>query len=98
MTNACARRLRTSSSRGLNLLLPHLNQQSSLFLPLYLPLSFPPTPPPCASDTDAAAVNYYRDYRPMPHLDQYETDGLGEAPEEYDAEAELEVNPQTPYP
>jgi hypothetical protein len=26
----------------------------------------------------------------MPHLDQYEADGLGEAPDDYDAEAELE--------
>lgn len=27
----------------------------------------------------------------MPHLDQYEADGLGEAPDDYDAEAELEA-------
>ena len=27
----------------------------------------------------------------MPHLDQYETDGLAEPPDDYDAEAELEA-------
>lgn len=32
-----------------------------------------------------------RDYRPMPHLDRYEADGIAEAPEDYDPEAELEA-------
>ena len=39
----------------------------------------------------ARVSDHDRDYRPMPHLDRYEADGIAEAPEDYDPEAELEA-------
>jgi DNA replication licensing factor MCM2 len=42
-------------------------------------------------DGEDLLENQEMDYRPMPHLDRYEQDGIGEAPEDYDPEAELEA-------
>ena len=44
-----------------------------------------------ANPSTARVSDHDRDYRPMPHLDRYEADGIAEAPEDYDPEAELEA-------